>query len=107
MRLTKTLYIVTEEESTEPIGYDSLGRPIYGTTIVKTSFDGEVEPFSSQLASTNYGLTANVTNRVFCLPNDSLVLNQHIEYNGEDYTLTGLLKYDRHYEVLIDLGYTQ
>ncbi|WP_027725431.1 hypothetical protein [Tuberibacillus calidus] len=106
MRLTKTLYIVEEIESDEPIGYDSLGRPVYGTTTVKTPFMGEVEPYSSELTHTRYGLVANVTHRVFCLPNDKLKLNQHIEWQDKDYTLTGLLKYDRHFEVLINEGYS-
>lgn len=102
MRLTKTLYIVTEEETDEIKGYDSLGRPIYKVVTTKTPFKGEVEPYSSGLAGYRYGVSINVTNRVFCFPNEDIQLGTTVEYQDERYEVTENMKYDRHYEVLIN-----
>lgn len=101
MRLTKTLYIIEEIESDKPIGYDQLGRPIYGVSTIKTSFLGEVEAYSSRLAETRYGVTIDVTNRVFCYPNEKLILGGSIEYKGNSYEITECMQYDNHYEVLM------
>lgn len=101
MRLPKIIYII-EEIQGELVGFDQLGRPIYGEpTILKTPISSEVEPFSSKLAETRYGVFVDVTNRVFCKPHEKIVLNQEIEFENEDYRITEVMKYDRHYEVLI------
>jgi hypothetical protein len=104
MRLTKTLYIVTEEQG-EIIGYTSIGQPIYDDTqIVKTPFKGDVEPYSNTLAEHTYGVYVECTNRVFCKPNDKLKILSDIEYQEEPYKVTEIMKYDKHYEVLIRKG---
>jgi hypothetical protein len=101
MRLTKTLYIVEEIESDEPIGYDSVGRPVYGYETVKSSFLGEVEPYSARLAETTYGVTVDVSNRVFCEPHEKLKLGASVEYKNSQYEVTECMEYDKHYEVLL------
>ncbi|ARK30772.1 hypothetical protein [Halalkalibacter krulwichiae] len=104
MRLTKTLYIVTEENG-QVIDYDPFGRPIYGDPeTIKSPFKGEVEPYSNTLAERTYGVFVEVTNRVFCKPNEDLKILSDIEYLEESYKVTEIMKYDKHYEVLIRKG---
>lgn len=104
MRLTKTIYLI--EDETPVIDYDPLGNPIYGDSIVTyLPVDCEIEPYSSELARTRLGLHAEVTHRAFTRPDDRLELNVPVRYDDEDnYTITELLKYDKHYEVLINRG---
>ena len=101
MRLTKTLYIINKALSDTPNGTDEMGRPVYGEDSTITAFLGEVEPFSNKLAETRYGLFVDVTNRVFCLPNELIKLNCDIEYNGQNFIVTECMQYDRHFEVLL------
>ncbi|WBL16374.1 hypothetical protein [Sutcliffiella sp. NC1] len=104
MKLTKTLYTIHETEG-ELIGYDPLGRPVYSPpSIDYRAFKGELEPYSSKLAETTYGLIVQVTNRVFCYPNENILIGVKIRYNNEEYTVTECLRYDKHYEVLIRKG---
>ncbi|KHF40706.1 hypothetical protein [Halalkalibacter okhensis] len=104
MRLTKTLYIVTEEQG-EIIDYEQFGRPIYGDPEqIKSPFKGEVEPYSNTLAERTYGVFVEVTNRVFCKPNKNLKILSDVEYLKEPYKVTEIMKYDKHFEVLIRKG---
>lgn len=101
MRLTKTLYIISKTESDTPNGTDEFGRDKYDPIEIKTSFLGEVEQFSNRLAETNYGVFVDVTNRVFCEPNDLIKINGEIEYDNQNFIVTECMKYDRHYELLL------
>ncbi|MEH7416067.1 hypothetical protein V7266_12360 [Neobacillus drentensis] len=101
MRLTKTLYIVENIQSDTPSGVDEFDRPIYEDVPRKTPFLAEVEPFSSRLAESQYGVSVEVSNRVFCLPNDKIRIQSIIEYNGLEFEVTEMTTYDNHYEVLI------
>ncbi|MFS0776082.1 hypothetical protein ABC255_08760 [Neobacillus sp. 3P2-tot-E-2] len=101
MRLTKTLYIVEKVQSNTPSGTDEFDRPIYDDIPTKTQFLGEVEPFSTRLAEQRYGVTVDVSNRVFCLPNEKIRIKSIIEYSGLEFEVTEFTAYDNHYEVLI------
>lgn len=101
MRLSKTLYIVENVQSSAPTGTDEYGREEYGYVPIYTSFQGEVEPFSNRLAETNYGLFVDCTNRLFCDPNLKIKVKSLIEYNGQQFEVTDCMEYDNHYEVLI------
>ncbi|UOQ47740.1 hypothetical protein MUN88_17050 [Gracilibacillus caseinilyticus] len=105
MRLTKTMYVIDKSER-EVIDLDPLGNPIYGEgEIIYHPIRCEIEPYSSELARTRLGLTVDVTHRAFCYPNDLLKLNVPIKYDGSgNYKITELLRYDKHYEVLIKKG---
>jgi len=101
MRLTKTIYAIEEVEG-EIIGYDDFGRPIYGdSTIVRTPIECEVEPYSNELAKTRYGVFVDATQRVFCKPNEKVLLTASMEYENEEYQVAEYMDYGRHYEVLI------
>jgi hypothetical protein len=101
MRLTKTLYIIKEEESAEPIYYNDFGEPVYGVIETKTPFQAEIEPYSNTLANNRYGVSVDVTNRLFCKPNPDILLGTLIEYNNIKYSVTENMQYDRHFEVLM------
>jgi hypothetical protein len=101
MRLTKTLYIVEKVKSDTPVGYDSFGRPIYSYSTVKTPFSAEAEPYSARLAETKYGVFVDVSNRIFCNPNEKIKVKASIEYNGQLFEVTECMQYDNHYEVLM------
>lgn len=104
MRLTKTLYTIHETEG-ELIGYDPFGRPVYGDSQIEyRPFRGELEPYSSKLAETTYGLFVQVTNRLFCYPNSNILVGVKIRFNNEDYEVRECLRYDKHFEVLIRKG---
>lgn len=96
------MYII-EEDHSEIIDYDRNGNPIYGDIIyIYHPINCEIEPYSSELAQSRLGLFAEVTHRAFCYPDNRLTLNTPIRYDGEDrYRITELLRYDKHYEVLI------
>ncbi|MEC1725854.1 hypothetical protein P9E34_14140 [Schinkia azotoformans] len=99
MRLTKTVYgygLIFE-------GYDYRGAPIYSEGIdLDNPIQCEIEPFSSQLAGNLYGISAQVTHRMFCKPNQNISLGKYLYYLDEKYLITSVLEYDRHYEVLIN-----
>ncbi|MEH6957221.1 hypothetical protein [Neobacillus drentensis] len=101
MRLTKTLYIVEKVQSDTPSGLDEFDRPVYEDVPTKTPFLGEVEPYSTRLAEQRYGVLVDVSNRVFCLPNEMIKIKSIIEYNGLYFEVTEFTAYDNHYEVLI------
>ncbi|WP_404443438.1 hypothetical protein LG307_14765 [Sutcliffiella horikoshii] len=104
MRTPKTFYTIHETEG-ELLGHDHLGRPVYGDpTTEYRKFKGELEPYSSKLAETNYGLFVQVTNRLFCEPNPNILTTSQILYKDEIYTVTDYLQYDKHFEVLIKKG---
>lgn len=100
MRLNKKLYILTVIEDAI-IGHEPWGEPIYGTKEELSPFRGEVEPYSSGLSQNRYGVSVEVTNRLFCKPHNDIVLGASIRYQNEDYLVTEVMKYDRHYEVLM------
>ncbi|WP_100408442.1 hypothetical protein [Bacillus solitudinis] len=102
MRLTKTLYFIEEEKTIT--GYSSIGQPQYETVTTFVPFKGEVEPYSAKLAETNYGLFVEVTNRFFCKPNSNITFHKCIRYDEENYYVTEYLKYDKHFEVLMQKG---
>lgn len=98
MRLSKTAFLFGEGEL---LGYDSYGRPIYGNP-QKISFSMEIEPYSSEKASRDYGITVvSVQYRIFTKPDARLKLNEEIEYKGKVFSIQEVKDYDRHYEVLI------
>ncbi|MFP5111829.1 hypothetical protein ACSU64_05555 [Bacillaceae bacterium C204] len=101
MRLTKTLYIIEKVKSETSNGVDEFDRPIYNDIPTKTPFFGEVEPYSTRLAEQRYGVMVEVTNRVFCFPNEKIKVKSLIEYNGLNFEVTEFTAYDNHYEVLI------
>jgi hypothetical protein len=101
MRLPKTLYIVEMIQSEEPTSIDPFGQAIYGEIPEKTPLLGEVEPYSSKLAETQYGVFAEVHNRLYCYPNPNIKFHTLIEYEDELYKVVECMKYDRHYEVLL------
>lgn len=105
MRLNKKLYLFVPGEETY-IGDDWRGAPIYETTDDQLlPIRCEIEPYSSKLTEQNYGLFVEVTNRIFTKPDKRLKINE-ILVDDEDktYKITEILKYDRHYEVLINRG---
>lgn len=104
MRLPKTFYTIHETKG-ELLGHDHFGRPVYGEPSTEyREFKGELEPYSSKLAETNYGLFVQVTNRLFCEPNPNIFLTSKVLYEEEVYTVTEYLTYDKHFEVLIKKG---
>ena len=103
MRLTKTVYFF-EEDGEVLVGYDWLNEPIYEKTYKKTSIECEIEPYSSKLAENTYGIIADVQYRLFMKPDERLKMGETIEYQNENYTITGIMKYDKHFEVLMKKG---
>lgn len=101
MRLTKTLYIIETGQSDIPIGVDEFDRPVYGDIATKTTFLGEIQPYSNRLAETNYGIIVDVSHRLFCYPNEKIKVKSFIEYNGLKYQVTEYMEYDNHFEVLM------
>lgn len=96
MRLPKTVQIITTETQ-----YDSdYGHQIGEIETVVGSFKAEIEPYSSQLALKQYGVSVEVTNRMFCEP-QSLELGTDLKYKNKNYKITGLLDYEKHMEVLL------
>ncbi|MGP7815560.1 hypothetical protein ACTXGU_00200 [Niallia sp. 01092] len=91
------------------LGYDSDGRPIYGSPKPEIPFKFTWEPFSPLLATNTYGLsTIEVRYRLFVrkrnvIPStyDKFKTNTEFVYNGYKYKITYTLKYDNHLEVLI------
>ncbi|PLS04024.1 hypothetical protein [Neobacillus cucumis] len=96
MRLSKTIYIIETVQSDTPSGMDEFDRPIYEDIPTKTPFLAEVEPYSSKMAEQRYGVMVEVSNRVFCLPNDKIRIKSIIEYNGLDFEVTEFTAYDNH-----------
>lgn len=101
MRLTKTIYAI--EEVNEIIGWDDFMRPIYGDEeTIYHPIPCEIEPYSGGLAQHRYGVFADITHRAFTRPNDLLKLTALVRYDGEDiYKIIEIMKYDKHYELLI------
>jgi phosphoribosylpyrophosphate synthetase len=99
MRLTKTAYLYG---NAQVISYDEFGRPIYGDP-QKIPFSFEKEPYSSEKAQRDYGVSVvSVQYRMFTNPDTSLQINKEIEYNGKVYSIADPPKdYDNHYEILI------
>jgi len=100
MRLTKTVYLLAEGEEVL-VGWNDFGEPIYETIPVRIPIQCEIEPYSSKLAENRYGIVVDVQYRLFTKPDARLKLGEKIEYRNENYTITGVMDYDRHYEVLI------
>lgn len=103
MRLTKTVYFL-EEDGERLVGYDWLNEPIYETVYTKVAILCEIEPYSSKLAENRYGIIADVQYRLFMKPDSRLKMGEKIEYQNENYTITGIMKYDKHFEVLMKKG---
>lgn len=104
MRLTKTLYFLIENKRF--IGNDPrTGKPIYEIKVSKEAFRAEVEPYSQMLALNRYGVSVDITNRVFCNFNDRLNVESMtdfvIEYNNKKYEVKEIITYDKHCELLI------
>ncbi|WP_117161438.1 hypothetical protein [Paraliobacillus sp. X-1268] len=105
MRLTKMMYVIDESE-TEIIDWTPLGQPIYGDMVILYHpIPCEIEPFSAGLAEYRYGVFADITHRAFTEPSDYLTLLESVRYDGEDnYKITQVMRYDKHFEVLIKKG---
>jgi len=99
MRLRKTIEVITYEEKLT--GFDELGRPIYEKIKTYHPIKCEIEPFSSKLAETSYGVFIEATNRIFSRPTELLKLKDEIKYNNHLYEITQIVKYDKHYETMI------
>jgi hypothetical protein len=99
MRLTKTAYYYSGNG--ELLGYDGFGRPVYGEP-EKLPFKMEIEPYSTELAKTQYGIFADVNYRMFTKPNSILTLGTTIIYRDEEFEIQKVWDYDRHYELLIN-----
>lgn len=97
MRLTKTAYIAGDREL---VGYDQLGRPVYGEPVM-IPFEMEIEPYSTELAKTQYGVFAEVNYRMFTNPNPNLTLGTEIIYRDEEFQIQKVWDYDKHFELLI------
>lgn len=102
MRLTKTIDKKTIENIL--IGYDKLNRPIYEEVETYTPIPAEIEHFSSNLADTVLGLTVSANFRCFTYPDVDLKVGDHIRYKDGISTITAVLDYDRHCEILIVKG---
>jgi hypothetical protein len=100
MRLTKTVYLLVEGGK-QIVDYNDFGEPIYETVFKRLPIRCEIELYSSKLAENQYGILADVKYRLFTKPDTRLKLGEKIEYRNENYTITGVMDYDRHYEVLI------
>lgn len=100
MRLTKTVYLLVEGGE-QIVGWNDFGEPIYETVFEKIPIQCEIEPYSSKLAENRYGIIVDVQYRLFTKPDEHLKLGEKIEYKDKNYTITGVMDYDRHYEVLI------
>jgi hypothetical protein len=100
MRLTKTVYLLIEGGE-QIVGWNDFGEPIYETVFEKIPIRCEIEPYSSKLAENRYGILADVRYRLFTKPDARLKLGEKIEYRDENYTITGVMDFDRHYEVLM------
>jgi hypothetical protein len=99
MRLSKTAYLFGEGEL---LGYDEFGRPVFGNP-QKIPFSMEIEPYSSEKASRDYGISVvSVQYRIFTKPDERLRLNEEIEYKNKVFSIADPPKdYDRHWEILI------
>jgi hypothetical protein len=100
MRLTKTVFLLGEGEE-QIVGWNDFGEPIYETIPTKIPIQCEIEPYSSKLAENRYGIITEVQYRLFTKPDERLKLGEKIEYKDKNYTITGVMDYDRHFEVLI------
>ncbi|MCI1590376.1 hypothetical protein [Heyndrickxia oleronia] len=98
MRLTKTAYYYGDKG--EYLGNDQFGRPVYGDPKMYP-FEMEIEPYSTELARTQYGIVVEVNYRLYTYPNTNLKLETKINYNGSKFMITKVWDYDRHYELLI------
>lgn len=98
MRLSKTAFYYSGKG--ELLGYDDWGRPLYGDP-QQIPFQMEIEPYSSELAKTNYGITVEVNYRMFTNPDSNLKLGSEIKYREEEFEIQKVWDYDRHYELLI------
>ncbi|MCG6796352.1 hypothetical protein [Geobacillus sp. YHL] len=99
MRLTKTVYLLGEGEEVL-VGFNDFNEPIYETIPTRIPIQCEIEPYSSKLAENRYGIIVDVQYRLFTKPDERLKLGEKIEYD-KNYTITGIMDFDRHYEVLI------
>lgn len=100
MRLTKTVYLLQEGEE-QIVDYNDFGEPIYETTYERIPVQCEIEPYSSKLAENRYGIIVDVQYRLFTKPDERLKLGEKIEYKDKNYTITGVMDFDKHYEVLM------
>lgn len=100
MRLTKIIELIKEERKI--VDYDRLGNPIYETVKTYTPVKCEVEPFGSELSEKSYGVFVKATHRAFSEPNDLLQLDELVRYDSEIYEITKIVKYDKHYETMLN-----
>ncbi|MBE2914743.1 hypothetical protein [Anoxybacillus flavithermus] len=100
MKLTKTVYLLVEN-SEQIVGYNVFDEPIYETVFEKIPIKCDVEPYSSKMAENRYGIVTDVQYRLFTKPDSRLKLGEKIEYRNEKYIVTGVMDFDRHYEVLM------
>jgi hypothetical protein len=100
MRLTKTVYLLGEGEEVI-VSYNDFGEPIYEMIPTRIPIQCEIEPYSSKLAENRYGIIVDVQYRLFTKPDERLKLGEKMEYKDKNYTITGVMDYDHHYEVLI------
>lgn len=100
MRNTKTVYLLVKNGE-QLVGYNVFGEPIYEATFEKILIQCEIEPYSSKLAENRYGIVTDVQYRLFTKPDSRLKLGEKIEYKDKNYTVSGVMDFDRHYEVLM------
>ncbi|MGX2959502.1 hypothetical protein JNUCC23_09565 [Peribacillus sp. JNUCC 23] len=106
MRLMKTGWFLKEERvkvGETPFGdakYEYISQPYY-------PFDMEYEPYSPELARTDYAINViNIKFLMYTYPDDRMKLDAEFVYGNRRYKIIHPpLMYDRHYEVFInDIG---
>lgn len=104
MRLTKSIYHVSINDSDNIIDYDKFGNPIYGDPVLtRILIPAEVEPFSSDLAKMSFGVFLDCRYRCFTRPNPELIkIHEEIHYGNDVYKIVSIMPYDRHTEFLIE-----
>jgi hypothetical protein len=108
MRLTKTAYLFGEDkllldENGNPVK-DPLGRPVVVPGKPDIPFPMEWEPYSTELAKTQYGtFVEGINYRMFTYPDERLTLGTEFLYKDNTYQIREVKDFDRHYEILVQL----
>jgi hypothetical protein len=98
MRLPKTASFVKIEKQ-----YNSLGQYTGENVVVLGEISCDIQPYSSRLAEATYGVSLNVTSRLFCRPDELLQLGSILKYENKKYLVNSIMDFDKHYEVLMEL----
>ncbi|TCT16401.1 hypothetical protein EDC18_102420 [Natranaerovirga pectinivora] len=70
-------------------------------TIVKT-IKADVQPYSKELAYSEYKFEKDVKYRIFCDPCNLVNLGTLVRYKDNDYTVVHIMEWDNYMVVLID-----